>query len=124
MTVSLAEIRAESGEVFMAGCPTRVVLDHVMSKWGALVLLALTEGTQRWSELHRRAEGISDKMLASTLRTLEVDGLVDRRAYPVIPPRVEYTLTALGEDLMERMLPLCEWVAQHAPAIVGRRTRG
>ena len=116
----MADIRAESGEVFTAGCPTRVVLDHVMSKWGTLVLLALTDGTQRWSELHRRAEGISDKMLASTLRTLERDGLVARRAYPQIPPRVEYTLTPLGEDLMEHMLPMCRWIAQHASAIVGR----
>jgi DNA-binding HxlR family transcriptional regulator len=120
MTVSLAEIRAEAGEVFTAGCPTRVVLDHVMSKWGTLVLLALTEGTLRWSELHRRAEGISDKMLASTLRTLEGDGLVARRAYPEIPPRVEYTLTPLGEDLMERMLPLCRWIALHAAEIVAQ----
>lgn len=118
MTVSLAEIRAEAGEVFTAGCPTRVVLDHVMSKWGTLVLLALTEGTLRWSELRRRAEGISDKMLASTLRTLEGDGLVARHAYPEIPPRVEYTLTPLGEDLMERMLPLCRWIALHAAEIV------
>ncbi len=120
MTVSLAEIRARRGDVFSAGCPTREVLDHVMSKWGALVLLALTEGTQRWSELHRRAEGISDKMLASTLRMLEHDGLVSRHAYPEIPPRVEYTLTPLGDDLMMRMLPLCEWIADHASEITGR----
>jgi DNA-binding HxlR family transcriptional regulator len=120
MTVSLADIRKRRGDVFMAGCATRDVLDHVMSKWGTLVLLALTEGTQRWSELHRRAEGISDKMLASTLRMLEQDGLVSRHAYPEIPPRVEYTLTPLGEDLMERMLPLCAWIADHAMEITGR----
>lgn len=108
------------GEVFTAGCPTRVVLDHVMSKWGALVLLALTDGTQRWGELRRRAEGISDKMLASTLRMLEQDGLVSRRAYPEIPPRVEYTLTPLGEGLMVHMLPMCVWIAEHADGIVGR----
>ena len=77
MVVSLAQIRETSGEVFTEGCPTRVVLDHIMSKWGVLVLLALTDGTLRWGELRREVEGISEKMLASTLRTLEADGLVD-----------------------------------------------
>lgn len=120
MVVSLAEIRERSGEVFVEGCPTRVVLDHVMSKWGVLVLLALTDGTLRWGELRREVEGISEKMLASTLRTLEADGLVGRTSYPEVPPRVEYSLTELGRELMERMLPLVEWVADHASGMVRR----
>lgn len=120
MTVSLAEIRERSGEVFLEGCPTRVVLDHVMSKWGVLVLLALSDGTLRWGELRREVEGISEKMLASTLRTLEADGIVARTSYPEVPPRVEYALTDLGRELMERMLPLVEWVAANASAIVAR----
>ncbi|ANJ28123.1 winged helix-turn-helix transcriptional regulator [Agromyces aureus] len=118
MMVSLAEIRRSSGEVFTEGCPTRVVLDHIMSKWGVLVLLALTDGTQRWGELRREVQGISEKMLASTLRTLEADGLVSRTSYPEVPPRVEYALTDLGRELMERMLPLVQWVAVHAGDIV------
>jgi DNA-binding HxlR family transcriptional regulator len=118
MTVSLAQIRQTSGEVFTEGCPTRVVLDHIMSKWGVLVLLALTDGTLRWGELRREVEGISEKMLASTLRTLEADGLVERTSYPEVPPRVEYALTELGRELMERMLPLVEWVARNAGEIV------
>ncbi|MFF2275780.1 winged helix-turn-helix transcriptional regulator [Agromyces sp. NPDC058126] len=120
MTVSLAEIRGQSGEVFSDGCPTRVVLDHIMSKWGVLVLLALTDGTHRWGELRREVEGISEKMLASTLRTLESDGLVVRTAHPEVPPRVDYALTPLGRDLMEHMLPLVEWVARESDGIVGR----
>lgn len=120
MVVSLGQIRQLSGEVFMEGCPTRVVLDHIMSKWGVLVLLALTDGTHRWGELRREVQGISEKMLASTLRTLEADGLVERTSYPEVPPRVEYALTELGRDLMERMLPLVEWVAGNAATIVGR----
>src|SRR5690349_10446513 len=120
MVVSLAEIRAISGEVFMEGCPTRVVLDHIMSKWGVLVLLALTDGTHRWGELRREVQGISEKMLASTLRTLEADGLVMRESYPEVPPRVEYALSPLGRDLMDRMLPLVEWVAGNADEIVAR----
>jgi len=120
MVVSLAEIRETSGEVFMEGCPTRVVLDHIMSKWGVLVLLALTDGTHRWGELRREVQGISEKMLASTLRTLDADGFVRRESFPEVPPRVEYALTDRGRDLMERMLPLMDWVAQNADEILAR----
>jgi hypothetical protein len=70
MAVSFAEIRAERDGVFTENCPTRIVLDHVMSKWGVLVLMALTDGTARWGQLRRTVDGISEKMLASTLRTL------------------------------------------------------
>ncbi|KTS03157.1 MULTISPECIES: winged helix-turn-helix transcriptional regulator [Microbacterium] len=120
MSVSLADIRAEHPEVFSDGCPTRVVLDHVMGKWGILVLMALSDGTQRWGVLRRNVSGISEKMLASTLKTLEADGLVVRTAYPEVPPRVEYGLTDRGRDLMTYVLPLMGWVAENAPAIVAR----
>lgn len=121
MNVSLAQIRASAGqEVFTDGCPTRVVLDHVMSKWGILVLLALSDGMRRWGSLRREVDGISEKMLASTLRTLESDGLVDRRSYPEVPPRVEYALTDRGRDLMERVLPLMEWIAVNSTAMLAR----
>src|SRR5262245_20976288 len=86
-------LRDFPGGVWPAGCPSRVVLDHVTSKWGVLVIVVLSGGTLRWGELRRRAEGISEKMLAQTLRTLEQDGLVYREAHPVIPPHVEYSLT-------------------------------
>ncbi|MET3468148.1 helix-turn-helix domain-containing protein [Microbacterium sp. BDGP8] len=118
MAVSFAQIRATSDQVFTENCPTRVVLDHVMSKWGVLVLMALTDGTARWGELRRSVTGISEKMLASTLRTLESDGIVNRTAYPEVPPRVEYSLTERGDELMERMMPLMEWIAAHADEIV------
>jgi len=120
MRVSLAELRAEHPGVFADGCPTRTVLDHVMGKWGILVLVALTDGTQRWGELRRSITGISEKMLASTLKTLEADGLVARTAYPEVPPRVEYALTERGDELMDRVLPLMEWIADNAAAIVDR----
>ena len=107
---------------FTQGCPTRVVLDHVMSKWSPLVLASLSDGEPlRWSELRRRAEGVSEKMLAQTLRTLEQDGLVLRVARPVVPPHVEYSLTPLGEGLVERLVPLMTWIAQHADAILDQR---
>jgi DNA-binding HxlR family transcriptional regulator len=99
-------------------CSTRVVLDHVTSKWGVLVLLALAQGTLRWGELRRTVEGISEKMLASTLRTLERDGFVSRDAHPVIPPRVDYALTDRGRALTDRLQPLMDWIADHADEIV------
>lgn len=107
--------------IFPANCPSRTVLDHVTSKWGVLVLLALSEaGTLRWSELRRRTEGVSEKMLAQTLRMLEQDGLVRRDARPVVPPYVEYSLTPRGEDLLAVLLPLMRWVADHADEILDR----
>jgi len=89
-----------------------------MGKWGVLVLMALSDGTQRWGVLRRNVSGISEKMLASTLKTLEADGLVLRTAYPEVPPRVEYALTDRGRDLMERVIPLMQWVADNAGEMV------
>lgn len=104
--------------VFPAGCPTRTVLDHITSKWGVLILLALSEGEQRWSQLRRRAEGISEKMLAQTLKTLECDGLITRTAQPVIPPRVDYGLTDRGYELSALLLPLVAWAFENADEIL------
>ncbi len=105
--------------VFPANCPSRVVLDHVTSKWGVLVLLALAEEEKlRWSQLRVRAEGVSEKMLAQTLRILERDGLVLRVARPVVPPHVEYSLTPRGRELADLMVPLMEWVATNAEEIL------
>jgi DNA-binding HxlR family transcriptional regulator len=116
-------------EIFPTGvppamCPSRVVLDHVTSKWGFLVLVALADRTLRWGELRRTVEGVSEKMLAQTLQTLERDGLVHREALPVVPPHVEYRLTPLGDSLVERLLPLVEWLGEHAVAMVGEGVPG
>ncbi len=109
------------GGIFPAGCPSRTLLDHVTSKWGVLVLVSLAEGSHRWSDLRRRAEGISEKMLAQTLKTLEADGLVDREQQPVMPPRVDYSLTPRGEELAAVLVPLLRWVGDHAEEIIGAR---
>ena len=94
-----------------ADCPYRAMFEHITSKWGVLVLLALAEGQPlRWSELRRRVDGVSEKMLAQTLRTLEADGLVRREALPVVPPHVEYSLTADGHDVVARLTPVLEWL--------------
>ena len=121
MTVStqvsvLERMRAEGS--FTSGCATRTVLDHVTSKWGVLVLVFLSEGTLRWGELRRAVDGISEKMLAQTLRTLEADGFVDRAVGATVPPRVDYSLTPLGRDLVDRLLPLMQWIVDNADDIV------
>lgn len=116
--VSFAELRLARPGVFAPDCPMRSVLDHVMSRWGVLVLYALSDGTKRWGELRRDVEGISEKMLSVTLRTLTADGIVAREARPIVPPHVEYRLTPRGQELMMRMLPLLGWIADNADAIV------
>ena len=98
-------------------CPaTRTLVEHVTSKWGVLVLLALDERTLRWSELKREIEGVSEKMLIQTLQTLEADGLVLRTALPVVPPHVEYTLTRPGHEAAELLAPLVSWAFRRAQA--------
>ena len=124
MTVSLQVLRADAPATLTANCPSRVVLDHVTSKWGVLVLAALADGTLRWGELRREVDGISEKMLAATLRTFEADGFVHRVAYPEIPPRVEYSLTDRGRELFEAMSPLLTWVVANADAVAPGAIRG
>ena len=121
MTVSAssASLPAVSTDgVFLAGCPSRTVLEHVTSKWGLLLLIALSEGEQRWSTLRRRADGISEKMLAQTLKTLERDGLVNRHAQATIPARVDYSLTDRGRELSALLVPLAAWALQNAEDII------
>jgi len=104
--------------ILPANCPSRTVLDHVTSKWGVLVIIALSEQSLRWGELRRVVEGVSEKMLAQTLRTLETDGFVHRDAHPTIPPRVDYSLTDRGHALAARLLPLMDWIADNADEIL------
>jgi len=106
------------GGLFTSACPSRVILDHVTSKWGVLVLVSLKGRTLRWGELRRSVEGVSEKMLAQTLKTFERDGLVARMALPVIPPHVEYSLTARGDEVVALLHPLLTWVAANAEAIL------
>jgi DNA-binding HxlR family transcriptional regulator len=113
MEAALAELRTGSG-AFAPDCPTRVLLDHITSRWGVLILVALSSGTMRWGELRRWAGGISEKMLAQTLRTLEADGLVLRVQRPVVPPHVDYSLTDRGRELSALLLPLMQWIVASA----------
>ncbi len=98
------------GEVLAQKCPSREVLKHMTSQWGILVLLVLRTRMHRFSELRRAIEGVSERMLAQTLQLLEVDGLVERVAYDVVPPHVEYSLTPLGQEAAERVKDLTDWI--------------
>jgi DNA-binding HxlR family transcriptional regulator len=97
------------------------VLEHVTSRWGVLVLAALLERSYRFSELRREVGGVSEKMLAQTLQTLERDGFVDRDAKPVIPPRVDYSLTSLGREAAEQVWALARWTEQRVPQVFAAR---
>lgn len=100
-------------DVYSAKCPTRQVIDHIAGKWTVLVVDALIEGTMRYTDLSRRIEGVSQKMLTQTLRGLEADGFITRTMYPTIPPRVEYDLTELGRSLAEPITALRQWTEAH-----------
>jgi DNA-binding HxlR family transcriptional regulator len=104
-------------------CPGRGILDHVMSKWGTLVLLALHDGTYRFSALRRRIGGVSEKMLAQTLRLLEEDGFVVRRDFAEVPPRVEYELTPMGREISKHVVTLGTWIAANTPKVLAARAR-
>ena len=107
----------QRGDVYTPLCPSRVVLDHLTSRWGVLVLVALLDGTQRFRELARRIGGVSEKMLSQTLQTLEGDGFVLRVAYPEVPPRVEYSLTLLGRESAEHIRGLVDWIEENLPRV-------
>lgn len=110
------------GDVFAAECPSRDVLKHVTSRWGVLLLVALLDGTHRFSELRRKVNGVSEKMLAQTLQWLEADGFVLRKSYNTVPPHVEYTLTPLGYEVGLRVQALADWIEGNLPAILQART--
>lgn len=108
-------------DVRRAGCPSRPVLEHVTSRWGVLVLAVLRDGSRRFSELRREVGGVSEKMLAQTLQTLERDGFVHRDAKPVIPPRVDYSLTAMGREVAEQVWGLTQWVESRLDDVLAAR---
>ncbi len=102
-------------------CPVRDVLNRVGDKWSVLVLHLLSGGTLRFTELRNAIDGISQRMLTVSLRGLERDGLVTRTVHPVVPPRVDYALTALGQSLSETIANLVVWAETNRPLIEDAR---
>jgi len=117
---SLTE-QMRDGNLFAEQCPSRDVLKHVTSRWGVLILVALQEGTHRFSDLRRKMGGVSEKMLAQTLQWLEADGFVNRKSYPVVPPHVEYSLTPLGFEVAEKVAGLADWIELNLPRVLASR---
>ncbi|MDR3480726.1 MAG: helix-turn-helix domain-containing protein [Burkholderiaceae bacterium] len=118
----LAELM-QRGQLFAEKCPSREVLKHITSRWGVLLLVALLSGTHRFSDLRRKVGGISEKMLAQTLQLLEGDGFVERIAYPVVPPHVEYRLTPLGEEIGCKVEVLADWIEVRMPEITAAQRK-
>ena len=114
--------RSESRDSLYPKCPVRNVLNRVGDKWSMLVLFTLeSTPTIRFKELQRNIPDISQKMLTTTLKTLEADGLIIRKAYPEIPPRVEYELTSRGKSLLPLIDNLLSWASTNMDGIMQSR---
>lgn len=111
----------KQGNVLAADCPSRAVLNHLTNRWGALVMVALATGPHRFAELRRKVGGVSERMLSQTLKDLEGDGMVLRTAHPVVPPHVDYELTALGRQAADRLVALVAWIEGALPEILSAR---
>jgi len=120
--IPLSELLHRRGAVFSDKCPSREILKHLTSRWGVLVLMALLGGPHRFSALRRKIAGVSERMLAQTLQVLETDGFVDRHAYPVVPPHVEYTLTPIGREAAEKVRDFADWIEINIGRILEART--
>ncbi|HEY8588663.1 MAG TPA: helix-turn-helix domain-containing protein [Naasia sp.] len=112
---------AEDWDPFQRDCPSRRLLDRIGDRWTVLIVGALGQGTQRFGEIAAQVNGISQKMLTQTLRSLERDGFVTRTAYPVVPPHVEYELTDLGRSLEGPLRELERWAVEHMDAVSARQ---
>ena len=106
---------------YTAACPSRQALDRIGDRWTILVVGALDGGPQRFTELARRIEGVSQKMLTQTLRGLERDGLVTRTVHATVPPRVDYELTRLGRTLSGPIAALERWAMDHMGDVLAAR---
>ncbi len=104
--------------VYNKSCPTRMVLNRVADKWTVLVVGALAPETKRFGQLRRELDGISQKMLTQTLRGMERDGLVNRKVYPTVPPKVEYSLTELGCTLVSLLNDIRIWSERNIEKII------
>jgi DNA-binding HxlR family transcriptional regulator len=124
LVTELSALASANGrfDVMAAACPTRQVIGRIGDKWTLLTLYALGTRTLRFSELRREVEGVSQKMLTQTLRGLERDGLVQRKAYATIPPKVEYSLTPLGVSLTDVITTIRMWAYGHMDDITDART--
>jgi DNA-binding HxlR family transcriptional regulator len=124
VTKTAAERRAESKaayDAYLAECPARQLLERISDKWVSLIVNALAEGPQRYSDLSRRIASVSQKMLTQTLRNLERDGLVTRTVTPTVPVRVDYELTPLGRTILPLMRAVKSWAETNMDDVLAAR---
>jgi DNA-binding HxlR family transcriptional regulator len=112
------------GNVYSAKCPSRRIMAVLAEKWTLLIVAQLAGGPMRTAEIRRRVDGISEKMLIQTLRKLEAFGLVSRRSYPELPPRVEYRLTPLGRSLARLADLFGRWVERNVVTLLHAEGEG
>ena len=110
-----------AADPYTALCPSRQTLDRIGDRWTVLIVGALADGPMRFTELARRIEGISQKMLTQTLRGLERDGLVSRTVHATVPVRVDYELTSLGCTLRAPIAALEQWARDHMGEVQAAR---
>ena len=110
------------GNVYDRNCPSRQVLDRIGDTWSVLVVISLAQGPMRYTELAKRIDGVSPKMLTQTLRALERDGLISRTVHAVVPPRVDYALTKLGVSLLDLVGALESWAQTHIDDVLAARS--
>jgi DNA-binding HxlR family transcriptional regulator len=115
------ETNQQAANVLDPDCPSRVVFQRIGDKWASLVIQVLTKGPVRFSELRKMVHVVTPKVLTQTLRSLERDGLITRKVYAQVPPRVDYTLTDLGRSLLAPLSQLREWAENNVPAIIDAR---
>lgn len=116
--------RKEDKNSIIEICPIRNVVARFGNKWSLLVVLTLHEhGVVRWGELCRLIPDVSSRVLSGTLRTLEADDLIRRKVYPVVPPKVEYSLTEIGQSLVPLITQLTEWAQANMKSIIAHRKK-
>jgi len=129
MSATNTAVTARPGEPVASGpcgdddCGIRDVLDRLGDRWTVLVVVELSKGVRRFRQLERAVPGISQRMLTVTTKRLCRDGLVERTAYPTVPPRVDYRLTAMGRSLADTIFRLADWSRDHKAAIAAARDR-
>ena len=112
--IQLLKEKFGRGNVLSTKCPSREILGTLTSKWSILILMALSDHeVMRFSELRRKVEGISEKMLGQTLKNLELYGFVNRHAYDIVPPKVEYSLTDNGIKARDKIFSLVGWIEEN-----------
>jgi DNA-binding HxlR family transcriptional regulator len=123
METNSVRVEAHAPDVYLRGCASRTALEVIANKWTHLAVCALRDGPMRFGVLRRRLQGVTQKMLTQTLRTLERNGLVTRTLYPTIPPRVDYELTDLGRSAVGVLDEILRWSEQHSAEITAARQR-